>query len=88
MKSFNQGSTLPADFTHNYIKDIGELSRFFVRPVCVRVSPGGCLFVFFVDFGSPGDHVGGHVGVLEHPEAPKGHAMDPKMPPGEDLENL
>ena len=42
----------------------------------------------FVDFGSPGDNFGGHFGVLEHPEAPKGHAMDPKMPPGRDLENI
>ena len=46
------------------------------------------MFAFFVDFGSPGDNFGGHFGVLEHPEAPKGHAMDPKMPPGRDLENF
>ena len=52
------------------------------------MSPGDSFFAFFVDFGCPGDHFGGHFGVLEHPEAPKGHAMDPKMPPGRDLENF
>ncbi len=52
------------------------------------VSPGGYYFVFFVDFACPGDHFGGNVGVLECIAAPKGHAMDPKMPPGEDLENF
>ncbi len=55
----------------------------------VCVSPGGqCVFVVFVDFGCPGDNFGGNFGVLEHPEARKGHTMDPKMPPGQDLENF
>ena len=49
---------------------------------------GRIVFCSFVYFGCPGDHFGGHFGVLEHPEAPKGHAMDPKMPPGQDLENF
>ncbi len=30
------------------------------------------MFVCFVDCRCPGDHFGGHFGVLEHPEAPQG----------------
>ncbi len=71
LKSFNQGSTLPADFTQTYIKkNIGNCCVFFSDP-SVCVSPEG-----------------GHFGALEHPEAPKGHAMDHKMPPGRDLGNF
>ncbi len=42
--------------------------RRVLRPVCVS---GGKCFCFFVDFACPGDHFGGNVGVLEHPEAPQ-----------------
>ena len=87
LKSFNQGSTLPADFTQHYIKHIGNYRVFFSDP-SVCVSPGGYFLAVFVDVGCLGDHFGGYFGVLEHPEAPKGHAMDPKMAPGQDLENF
>ncbi len=84
LKSFNQGSTLPADFTQNYIKNIGN-DRVFVQ---TRVSPGGYIFCVFCGFWVSRGHFGDNFGVLEHPEAPKGHAIDPKMPPGQDLENF
>ncbi len=72
LKSFNQGSTLPADFTQPSIKKRGNYRVSFFRPVCVCVCLRGDIFVaFFVDVGCPGDHFGGNFGVLEHPEAPR-----------------
>ncbi len=72
LKSFNQGSTLPADFKQIILKTEGQLPRFFSDPsvcVCLQVDS---FFVFLVDLGCPGDRFGGHFGVLEHPEAPNG----------------
>ncbi len=88
LKSFNQGSTLPADLTENsYGKHRGSYRVFFHTRLCVCVS-GGRYFCFFVDVGRLGSNFGGQFGVWEHREAPKGHAMDPKMPAGRDLENF
>ncbi len=69
LKSFNQGCTPPADFTHNYITSRGNYHVFSDLSVCVS---GRYLCDVFVDCGCPGDNFGGHVGVLERPEAPKG----------------
>ena len=53
LKSFNQGSTLPADLTHNYITNRGNYRVFFLQ-ACLCVSLGDSFLHFLSISGVPG----------------------------------